>query len=241
MRDSNSARKPGGFSGGKFKSAGASSSSRGGFSRPQGGSFTARGGSDRSESRGFRGGRDSRDSQARSFDRPMYKATCSDCGKACEVPFRPTGEKPVLCSYCFADQQGTSAPRSFAAKSNSFEAGADKKMFKAACKECGAQCEVPFRPIPGKDVLCDNCFKGGSSSKIAKINVDSKEQFEMLHAKLDKILAFLSESAKPEKKVSSSKSSAKEAAVKEVIVEADEEATKPKAVTKAKGKAPVKK
>lgn len=37
-------------------------------------------------------------------DRPMtlHKATCSACGKACEVPFRPDGSKPVLCRECFA-------------------------------------------------------------------------------------------------------------------------------------------
>ncbi len=43
-------------------------------------------------------------------DRPrMHAATCSDCGKACEVPFRPTGERPVYCRDCFPkhrDEQG---------------------------------------------------------------------------------------------------------------------------------------
>lgn len=34
-------------------------------------------------------------------DRPMYKAICSNCGKECEVPFRPTNGKPVYCSDCF--------------------------------------------------------------------------------------------------------------------------------------------
>ncbi|OIO31581.1 MAG: hypothetical protein COZ49_02925 [Candidatus Yonathbacteria bacterium CG_4_10_14_3_um_filter_47_65] len=31
----------------------------------------------------------------------MHKAVCSNCGKSCEVPFRPTGEKPIFCSDCF--------------------------------------------------------------------------------------------------------------------------------------------
>ncbi len=37
-------------------------------------------------------------------DRPMQKfaATCAECGKHCEVPFRPSGDKPVLCSDCFS-------------------------------------------------------------------------------------------------------------------------------------------
>ncbi len=34
-------------------------------------------------------------------DRVMYPATCSNCGKRCEVPFRPTNGKPVYCKDCF--------------------------------------------------------------------------------------------------------------------------------------------
>ena len=64
------------------------------------------------------GGNDSRNSGERSFgkdrsgnrrfggnrggSRPdMHSAKCSECGNTCEVPFRPTGEKPVYCSDCF--------------------------------------------------------------------------------------------------------------------------------------------
>jgi CxxC-x17-CxxC domain-containing protein len=43
---------------------------------------------------GFRG----RDSE-RSTE--MHEAICSKCGKNCQVPFKPTGSKPVLCSDCF--------------------------------------------------------------------------------------------------------------------------------------------
>lgn len=35
-------------------------------------------------------------------ERPeMHQATCSSCGRTCEVPFRPTGSKPVYCNDCF--------------------------------------------------------------------------------------------------------------------------------------------
>ncbi len=34
----------------------------------------------------------------------MYDATCSQCGNECQVPFRPNGRKPVLCSNCFVKQ-----------------------------------------------------------------------------------------------------------------------------------------
>lgn len=30
----------------------------------------------------------------------MHKAVCSDCGKECEVPFKPTEGRPVYCREC---------------------------------------------------------------------------------------------------------------------------------------------
>lgn len=48
----------------------------------------------------------------RSFDRgserrEMFKTVCSNCGKDCEVPFRPSGDKPVYCSDCFEKMRGS--------------------------------------------------------------------------------------------------------------------------------------
>jgi CxxC-x17-CxxC domain-containing protein len=36
-------------------------------------------------------------------ERPMemHQATCENCHKACEVPFKPNGKKPVYCSACY--------------------------------------------------------------------------------------------------------------------------------------------
>jgi len=34
--------------------------------------------------------------------REMYPAVCAACGKECEVPFQPRGDRPVYCSDCFA-------------------------------------------------------------------------------------------------------------------------------------------
>ena len=34
-------------------------------------------------------------------DKKMHETTCDKCGKRCEVPFKPTGGKPVYCSDCF--------------------------------------------------------------------------------------------------------------------------------------------
>ena len=47
-------------------------------------------------------GRDFSRRDAGAFGRPqMHKAICDDCGQSCEVPFKPTGDKPVYCSNCF--------------------------------------------------------------------------------------------------------------------------------------------
>ncbi|HMK15657.1 MAG TPA: CxxC-x17-CxxC domain-containing protein [Methanomicrobiales archaeon] len=32
--------------------------------------------------------------------REMTKTICSDCGKECEVPFKPTEGRPVYCREC---------------------------------------------------------------------------------------------------------------------------------------------
>lgn len=54
-------------------------------------------GGDRGGNRGgFGGGRGGDRERAE-----MHRATCDECGKACEVPFRPSGDKPVFCSDCF--------------------------------------------------------------------------------------------------------------------------------------------
>jgi CxxC-x17-CxxC domain-containing protein len=39
--------------------------------------------------------------------KPMFPATCEQCGNRCEVPFKPNGRKPVYCSNCFVkDDRG---------------------------------------------------------------------------------------------------------------------------------------
>ena len=71
-----------------------------------------------SYNRDNRGGRRSFGGGGRSFggggrgfdrgggDRPMYSAICSNCGKECQIPFRPTQGKPVYCSDCFEKMGG---------------------------------------------------------------------------------------------------------------------------------------
>lgn len=45
----------------------------------------------------------------RSSGQELFSAVCSTCGKSCEVPFRPNGEKPVYCSACFGKNRDDNA------------------------------------------------------------------------------------------------------------------------------------
>ena len=39
----------------------------------------------------------------RNFDqkREMHKAKCADCGKECNVPFKPQEGRPIYCRECY--------------------------------------------------------------------------------------------------------------------------------------------
>ncbi len=41
----------------------------------------------------------------------MHKAVCDECHKSCEVPFRPSSDKPIYCNDCFSGKRGNEAPR----------------------------------------------------------------------------------------------------------------------------------
>ena len=48
--------------------------------------------------------------------REMHPAVCAECGKDTEVPFRPTGERPVYCNECYRLQN----PRNTGSGSGSY-------------------------------------------------------------------------------------------------------------------------
>lgn len=49
------------------------------------------------------------DGSLRRPPREMYDAVCAACGRACQVPFQPTGDRPVYCRECFAKLRATAA------------------------------------------------------------------------------------------------------------------------------------
>ncbi len=117
---------------------------------------------------GFRGGSYSKD---RSNKPPMmHKAICSNCGKSCEVPFKPTSGKPIYCKECFnemgdgarderpARREFNSAPRSF-----------DRKPEYKSEYKPERRMETP-KAISGND--------------------DLKKQIELVNTKLDKLISL---------------------------------------------------
>jgi CxxC-x17-CxxC domain-containing protein len=137
---------------GNFNKGNKFSGGRGG-KKPGGRSF----GGDRGGKSGFSGGRDG--------DRPeMHNAKCSDCGNNCEVPFRPTGNKPVFCSDCFKNKGSDNSRDSRDGGKRDFGGRDSRPRF------------ADKYPSKGGD------RKGGS---------DYKAQFDILNTKLDKILRVL--------------------------------------------------
>lgn len=136
----------------------------------------------------------------------MHQATCAECGKSCEVPFRPSGTKPVFCSQCFKKTEkgggdfekrdSSGGRRSYGERD--FSDRPPMQMHEAVCSECGSDCEVPFKPSSDKPVYCNNCFdkvpKPERKSE-GKGNADLTAKFEMLNIKLDRILKALDSSA----------------------------------------------
>jgi CxxC-x17-CxxC domain-containing protein len=51
----------------------------------------------------FRRDRGDRENSFR--ERSFTKAICADCNSECEVPFKPTGDRPVYCKDCFAKRK----------------------------------------------------------------------------------------------------------------------------------------
>jgi CxxC-x17-CxxC domain-containing protein len=43
----------------------------------------------------------------------LFDAICAKCGNACQVPFRPNGQKPVYCRACFGNPQNAAGKENF--------------------------------------------------------------------------------------------------------------------------------
>ncbi|MDO8522800.1 MAG: hypothetical protein Q7S12_00735 [bacterium] len=116
---------------------------------------------------GFRPGGDRGGFRPRDREITMHKAICSNCNQSCEVPFRPTGEKPVYCNNCFGkmrDAEGGGRGRDDRQPRRDFGGGAPRNDFGGA---------------PPRQNFESNKSNG---------NADVVHQLEVLNAKLDRIL-----------------------------------------------------
>jgi CxxC-x17-CxxC domain-containing protein len=96
------ARGSNGGGGGGYGASGGYSSGGGGYSSSGGyssGGYSGGGGGGYGGGGGGYGDRDR-------GPREMFSATCSNCGRDAQVPFRPTSGKPVYCSDCFRSIRG---------------------------------------------------------------------------------------------------------------------------------------
>lgn len=83
-----------------------------------------------------RGRSDFRDRDSGGFERKkprMNKVICDKCGMQCEVPFKPTGDKPVLCSDCFKKKGGSNS--GFIPRNNVSSSGISGEQYKELNKK----------------------------------------------------------------------------------------------------------
>lgn len=96
-----------------------------------------------------RGSRDSYSSRG-SEDRRLYDATCSECGKSCQIPFEPRNGKPVFCSSCFEHKSKTEGNAAFSTRpSNSIALEAINVKLDKILKLLGA---TEAKPVEVKNI-----------------------------------------------------------------------------------------
>jgi len=162
-------------------------------------------------------GRDRRDDRGRP---EMHKATCADCGMRCEVPFRPSRDKPVYCSSCF-DKSGGSK------KGDSFGKGASFGKTSFFNKSDSFSSAKPAQSDKKHEDM---------NAKLDKIIylLQSMVPAKVVEKKVEKVAAKKVEAKKPAAK----KATVKKVAVKKVAVKkpAAKKPAAKKAATKKKAK-----
>ncbi|MES2437098.1 MAG: CxxC-x17-CxxC domain-containing protein [Patescibacteria group bacterium] len=151
----------------------------------------------------------------------MHKATCSNCGRPTEVPFKPTNGKPVYCRDCFKTMGGGEGNdrNDRGGDRNERRDFAPRKDF----KDFRDRSEAPRAPHVETRV-----------ERPAESTLELKRQLESVNAKLDKLVGFAEKFFKSQD-VSKPSESVKEiqqapSTLKMIV----EKAIKPKKATKKK-------
>ena len=87
-------------------------------------------------------GRQGEASQTNNYkERVLHKTICADCNKECEVPFKPSGDRPVYCKECFAKHRTGS---SFKANIDTRPRGEERIRERPSYKHASAESRRPY-------------------------------------------------------------------------------------------------
>ncbi|MGR6837080.1 zinc-ribbon domain containing protein [Syntrophomonas erecta] len=81
---------------------------------------------------------------------------CQDCGQ--EFIFT-AGEQEFYHEKGFENEPKRCRDCRTARRNNRSGNRAPREMFPAVCARCGADTQVPFRPVDGRPVYCQECFQ----------------------------------------------------------------------------------
>ncbi|MEN6328633.1 MAG: zinc-ribbon domain containing protein [Syntrophomonas sp.] len=81
---------------------------------------------------------------------------CQDCGQ--EFVFT-VGEQEFYNEKGFENEPKRCRECRTNRRNNRSGSRAPREMFAAVCAECGADTQVPFRPVDGRPVFCMECFQ----------------------------------------------------------------------------------
>ena len=150
-----------------------------------------------------RGGDRSTDREVRTF-----KAVCSDCRKSCEVPFKPSSDKPVFCRDCFSAKRDR-----------------ETKEYKAGLASGEPKMFGQGKPAPHTESTRPSFVVSESSENMKKQIADITSKLEKLTTLVEKMIEEESVSVKKvtpkvvvAKKASPKLVVAKKVAVKKVVV-----------------------
>jgi CxxC-x17-CxxC domain-containing protein len=109
--------------------------------------------SNRGEGRDFRGGGNRFGGQGNER-REMFSAVCATCGRPCEVPFRPTADRPVYCREHFHGKDGAPSQNYAPREERKFNS-AKTSLYSAAPKSDGGQMSELKRQLDALNTKID--------------------------------------------------------------------------------------
>jgi CxxC-x17-CxxC domain-containing protein len=104
-----------------------------------------------------------------SGDREMFSAICDDCGKDCQLPFKPSSSKPVYCSRCFEARGEKSGLR---------DKGRDSRDLRDS-RDGGSRSDDGGKSKEIGELKAQIISMGAKIEKIMRVlNIDVKEKIE---------------------------------------------------------------